>query len=32
MILHYNPRASIMQGNTLTDPKFREGEALKTFD
>jgi type I restriction enzyme M protein len=21
-----------MQGNTLTDPKFRDGEALKTFD
>jgi type I restriction enzyme M protein len=32
MILHNNPGASIMQGNTLTDPKFRDGEALKTFD
>jgi type I restriction enzyme M protein len=32
MILHNNPGASIVQGNTLTDPKFREGEALKTFD
>lgn len=32
MILHDNPGALILQGNTLTDPKFREGEALKTFD
>jgi len=32
MILHDNPGALIMQGNTLTDPKFRDGEALKTFD
>ena len=32
MILHNNPGASIVQGNTLTDPKFRESEALKTFD
>jgi type I restriction enzyme M protein len=32
MILHNNAGASIFQGNTLTDPKFREGEALKTFD
>jgi len=32
MILHDNPTASIMQGNTLTDPKLRERGALKTFD
>ena len=32
MILHNNPTALIMQGNTLTDPKFKEGDALKTFD
>ncbi len=32
MILHNYPTALIMQGNTLTDPKFRDGEALKTFD
>ena len=32
MILHDNPGALILQGNTITDPKFREGEALKTFD
>ncbi|HXE38231.1 MAG TPA: class I SAM-dependent DNA methyltransferase [Azonexus sp.] len=32
MILHDNPGALILQGNTLTDPKFLEGEALKTFD
>jgi len=32
MILHNNPEALIMQGNTLTDPKFKEGETLKTFD
>ncbi len=32
MILHDNPGALILQGNTLTDPKFRDGEALKTFD
>jgi type I restriction enzyme M protein len=32
MILHNNPTALIMQGNTLTDPKFRDGEGLKTFD
>nr|WP_281004488.1 MULTISPECIES: N-6 DNA methylase [Mesorhizobium] len=30
MILHNTPTA--MQGNTLVDPKFRDGEALKTFD
>ncbi|NMG16921.1 type I restriction-modification system subunit M [Aromatoleum bremense] len=32
MILHDNPGALIMQGNTLADPKFKDGEALKTFD
>jgi type I restriction enzyme M protein len=32
MILHDNPGALIVQGNTITDPKFRDGEALKTFD
>jgi type I restriction enzyme M protein len=32
MILHNNPTALIAQGNTLTDPKFKDGEALKTFD
>ncbi len=32
MILHNVPTALIMQGNTLTDPKYRDGEALKTFD
>jgi type I restriction enzyme M protein len=32
MILHDNPGASIVQGNTLADPKFREGGTLKTFD
>jgi len=32
MILHNNPTALIAQGNTITDPKFKEGDALKTFD
>src|SRR5713226_3717425 len=32
MILHNNPTALIVQGNTLTDPKFKDGETLKTFD
>jgi len=32
MILHNNPGALIVQGNTLADPKFRDGDALKTFD
>ena len=32
MILHDNPEALIVQGNTLTDPKFLDGSALKTFD
>ena len=32
MILHDNPTALIAQGNTLTDPKFKESGTLKTFD
>ena len=32
MILHNNPTALIAQGNTLADPKFKDGDALKTFD
>src|SRR5438445_824781 len=32
MILHNNPTALVVQGNTLTDPKFRDGDSLKTFD
>ena len=32
MILHDNPTAMIVQGNTLTDPRFKDGETLKTFD
>ena len=32
MILHNNPTALIAQGNTLADPKFKEGEPLKTFN
>ena len=32
MILHNNPTALIMQGNTLSDPKFKDGDTLKTFD
>ncbi len=36
MILHDNPTALIVQGNTLVDPKFKEGQGgndtLKTFD
>ncbi|MCH8852460.1 MAG: type I restriction-modification system subunit M [Planctomycetes bacterium] len=32
MILHDNPTALIMQGNTLADPKFKDGDTLKTFD
>ncbi|MBN1627033.1 MAG: type I restriction-modification system subunit M [Deltaproteobacteria bacterium] len=31
MILHNNPEALIAQGNTLTDPKFKDN-TLKTFD
>ena len=32
IILHDNPTALIVQGNTLADPKFRDGELLNTFD
>ena len=32
MILHDNPTALIVQGNTLTDPKFKDGDTLKTFN
>jgi type I restriction enzyme M protein len=32
MILHDNPTALIAQGNTLADPKFKDGNTLKTFD
>jgi hypothetical protein len=32
MILHNNPEALVQQGNTLTDPKFKDGATLKTFD
>ncbi len=32
MILHNTPTALIVQGNTLTDPKFKDGDTLKQFD
>lgn len=32
MILHDNPTAQVVQGNTLTDPKFKDGEVVKQFD
>ena len=32
MILHDNPTALIVQGNTLSDPKFKDRDSLKTFD
>lgn len=32
MILHDQATALIVQGNSLTDPKFLDGETLKTFD
>ena len=32
MILHNNPTARIVQGNTLADPKFKDGESIQTFD
>ena len=32
MILHNNPTALIRQGNTITDPKYHDGDTLKTFD
>src|ERR1700738_4783886 len=31
MILHNNPTAVIVQGNTLANPKFKDGDMLKTF-
>jgi type I restriction enzyme M protein len=32
MILHDNPTAQIVQGNTITDPKFKDYDSLKQFD
>jgi type I restriction enzyme M protein len=32
MILHNYPTALIVQGNTLANPKYKDGETLKTFD
>ena len=32
MILHNYPTALIMQGNTIADPKFKDGDTLKIFD
>ncbi|BAV64339.1 type I restriction-modification system subunit M [Sphingobium cloacae] len=32
MILHDNPTAQIVQGNTIADPKFKDGETVKQFD
>jgi type I restriction enzyme M protein len=32
MYLHDNPTALIRQGNTLSAPKFMDGDTLKTFD
>jgi type I restriction enzyme M protein len=32
MILHNNANALVVQGNTLADPKFKDGDALKMFD
>ena len=32
MILHDFPTAKIVAGNTLTAPKFRDGEQLRTYD
>lgn len=32
MILHDNPLAIVHQGNTLTDPKFKDGDRIKQFD
>ncbi|MGH9754771.1 MAG: N-6 DNA methylase [Blastocatellia bacterium] len=32
MILHDNPTALIAQGNSLANPQFKDGDALKTFD
>ena len=32
MILHDFPTANVLSGNTLAAPKFKDGEALKTYD
>ncbi len=32
MILHDFPTANILSGNTLAAPKFKDGEALRTYD
>lgn len=32
MILHDFPTANIMQGNTLSSPKFKDGEQLRAYD
>lgn len=32
MILHDFPTANIVQGNTLAAPKFKDGDALRTYD
>ena len=32
MILHDFPTASILSGNTLASPKFKDGEMLRTYD
>jgi len=32
MILHDFPTANILNGNTLANPKFKDGEALRTYD
>jgi type I restriction enzyme M protein len=32
MILHDFPTANIQQGNTLSSPKFKDGEQLRTYD
>ena len=32
IILHDFPTANILQGNTLANPKFKDGESLRTYD
>jgi type I restriction enzyme M protein len=32
MILHDFPTANVLSGNTLFDPKFKQGEQLRTYD
>ena len=32
MILHDFPTANVVEGNTLTAPKFKDGEQLRTYD